>query len=70
MFTPTYIYVKYRVIGLMRRVFASGPGDLGSISGEVIPKTSKMVPDVTLLNIQHYKVRIKDWSSALPNSSV
>ena len=43
----------------MSRVFANGPGDLGSIPGRVIPKTQKMVLDATLLNIQHYKVGIK-----------
>ena len=36
-----------------------GPGDLGSIPGRVIPKTQKMVLDASLLNTQHYKVRIK-----------
>ena len=36
------------------RVFANGPGDLGSI-----PETQKMVLDTTLLNTQHYKVGIK-----------
>ena len=41
------------------RVFANGPEDLGSIPGRVIPKTQKMVLDATLLNTQHYKVRIK-----------
>ena len=41
------------------RVFANGPGDLGSIPGRVIPKTQKMVLDTSLLNTQHYKVRIK-----------
>ena len=41
------------------RVFANGPGDLGSIPGRVIPKTQKMVIDASLLNTQHYKVRIK-----------
>ena len=41
------------------RVFANGPGDLGSIQGRVIPKTQKMVLDAFLLNTQHYKVRIK-----------
>ena len=41
------------------RVFANRPGDLGSIPGRVIPKTQKMVLDAPLLNIQHYKVRIK-----------
>ena len=40
-------------------VFANGPGDLGSIPGRVIPKTQKMVLDASLLNTQHYKVRIK-----------
>ena len=60
-------------IGLMSRVFANGPGDLGSISGRVIPKTQKMVLDATLLNTQNYKVGIKgkveqsrERSSALP----
>ena len=41
---------------MMVRVFANGPGDLGSIPGRVIPKTQK---NDTLLNTQHYKVRIK-----------
>ena len=34
-------------------------GDLGSIPGRVIPKTQRMVLDASLLNTQHYKVRIK-----------
>ena len=38
----------------MVRVFANGPVDLG-----LIPKTQKMELDATLLNTQHYKVRIK-----------
>ena len=46
-------------IGLAVRVFANGPGDLDSIPGRVIPKTQKMVLDASLLNTQHYKVRIK-----------
>ena len=61
----------------MSRVFASGPGDRCSISGRVIPKTQKMVLDVTLLYTQHYNVRIKDeeeqsreWSSALLYTTV
>ena len=45
---------------MMVRVFANGPGDLGSIPDRVIPKTQKMVLDASLLNTQHYKVRIKD----------
>ena len=32
---------------------------MGSIPGRVIPKTQKMVLDASLLNTQHYKVRIK-----------
>ena len=33
------------------------------LSQVVIPKTQKMVLDATLLNTQHYKVRIKvNWS--------
>ena len=57
----------------MSRVCTSGPVDRGSVSGRVIPKTQKMLLDSTLLNTQHYKVRIKSkveqsWkrSSALP----
>ena len=64
-------------IGLAVRVFTNGPWDLGSIPGRVIPKTLKMVLDASLLNTQHYKVRIKgkveqsrEWSSALPYTSV
>ena len=45
--------------GIMLREFANGPGDLRSIPGQVIPKTQKIVLDATLLNTQHYKVRIK-----------
>ena len=52
-----YIYIPD--IGLAVRVFANGPADLGSIPGRVIPKTQKMVLDASLLNTQHYKVRIK-----------
>ena len=61
----------------MVREFANGQGDLGSISGRVISKTQKMVLDATLLNTQHYKVRIKGKveqsrgkSSALPYTLV
>ena len=43
----------------MVRVFANGLWDLGSIPDRAIPKTQKMVLDATLLNTQHYKVRIK-----------
>ena len=62
-----------RAIDLMSRVFANGPGDQGSIPGQVITKTQEMVLDAALLSTQHYKVRIKGkveqsrkWSSTLP----
>ena len=57
-FAPTYLCIVLD-IGLAVRVFANGPGDLGSIPGRVIPKTQKMVLDASLLNTQHYRVRIK-----------
>ena len=47
------------LIGLVGRVFANGPGVMGSILGSIIPKTLKMVLDTFLLNTQQYKVRIK-----------
>ena len=43
----------------MVSVFTNGLGDLGSIPSQVIPKTQKMVLDASLLNTQHYKVRVK-----------
>ena len=60
-FHTLYDEKKYQdwLIGLVGRVFANGPGDLGSIPGCVIPKTLKMVLDISLLNTQQYKVRIK-----------
>ena len=48
-----------RLIALVGRLFANGPGDLGSIPDRVILKTLKMVIDTSLLNTQQYKVRIK-----------
>ena len=47
------------IIGLVGRVFGNGPGDQGSILGQVIPKILKMVRETSLLNSQHYKVSIK-----------
>ena len=56
---------------MMVRVFANGPGDLGSIPSRVKPKTQKMVLDASL--IKYYMLRIKgkveksrESSSALP----
>ena len=53
------INIYYLLIGLVGRVFANGPWDLGSILGHVIPKILKMVLDTSLLNTQQYKVCIK-----------
>ena len=61
----------------MIREFTNGPGDLGSLPGQVIPKTQKMVLEAALLNTQFYKVHIKgkvelsrERSSTLPYNSV
>ena len=69
--------ILVRLIGLVGRVFANGPVDLGSIPGRIIPKTLKMVLDTSLLNTQQYKEQIKgkveqsrEKSSALPYTSV
>ena len=72
-----YRVLKLSDIGMMVRVFANGPENLDSIPGGIIQKTQKMVLDASLLNTQHYKVRIKgkveqsrERSSALPNNLV
>ena len=59
MYFTMIITIINRLNGLVGRVFANGPGDLGSIPGRVIPKTLNMVPDTCLLNTQQYKVRIE-----------
>ena len=71
------IKTKLKIIICIGLMFASGPGDMGSIPGRVIPKIFKMVIDTSLLDIQHYKVRIKgkvaksrERSSTLPYTSV
>ena len=67
----------YWLIGLVGRVFGNGLGDRGSIPSCVIPKTFKMVLDISLPNTQQHKVRIKgkvvqskERSSALPYTMV
>ena len=52
-------FLNMVVLSLVGRVFAYGPGDLGSITGRVIPKTLKMVLDVSFLSTQQYQARIK-----------
>ena len=68
---------NHQLIELVGRVFASGPGDRGSIPAHIIPNTFKMVLHASLLNTQQYKVRIKgkveqsrEKSSALTYTSV
>ena len=66
-------------ISLMSRVFVYSLGDRGSyqrLKKKKKKKKKKKVLDTTLLNTQHYKVRIKgkveqsrEWSSALPYTS-
>ena len=57
-------YLPNRLISLVSGVFANDPRDQGSIQGQVIPKTQKMVFDASLLNTYHYKVWIKGkWSN-------
>ena len=82
--TVTYIHTYinswiYTFIhtGLVGRVFANGPRDLGSVLSRVISKTLKMVLDTSLLNTQQYKVCIegkmeqsRERSSALPYTLV
>ena len=63
-----YIRVYMRIgvspIGLMVRVFATGPADQSSIPGRVIPKLLKILLNASLCNTQHYKARIKGkWSN-------
>ena len=67
----------HRLIGLVGRVFANDPGDLGSIPSHVISKTLKMVLDTSFLHTQQYKVHIegkveqpRERNSALPYTSV
>ena len=72
---PACLVRQRQFIGLVGRVFTNGLENQGSIPGQVIPKTQKMVLDATLLNTQHYKVRIKgkveqfrEKSNSLPNT--
>ena len=58
-FCKNISYIHWGLFGIMVRVFANGLGELRSIPGRVIPKTQKIILDASLLNTQHYKVRIK-----------
>ena len=54
-----------QLIDLVGRVFAYGPGDLGSIPGHVIPKTQKwyLNPPCLTLSTIRYVSRVK-WSNS------
>ena len=72
-----WISIINRLIGLVGRVSANGPGDLSSIPRRVIPNTLKMLLDTSLFKTQQYKVGIeskveqsRERSSALHNTSV
>ena len=65
-----YIYILISIdrlytLGPAVRVFANGPGDLGSIPGRVIPKTLKkwnLIPPCLTFSIIRYGSRVK-WSN-------
>ena len=62
--------LENRIISPVGRVFANDPRDLGSIPGQVLPNTLKMVLDNSLLNTQQYKVRIKGKVEQLTEISI
>ena len=51
--------LTHNIILMIGRVFANGPGKWASVTGQVIPKSQKMVLDTSLFNTQHYKEWIK-----------
>ena len=56
---PHFLKILWQKREGMSRVFTNDLGDRGSIPGQVIPKTQKMVLNAALLNTQHYKVQVK-----------
>ena len=57
-----YIYICiyiYMYIGIMVGVFTNSLGDRGSMPGQILPKTQKMVLNASLHNTQHYEIWIK-----------
>ena len=66
----------WSMLNMGKRVTVDYIYTLGSIPGRVIPKTLKMVLDVSLLNTQQYKVikgkkkQSRESSSTLPYTSV
>ena len=71
-----YIYLNiyiciymYTFIGIMVLMFTNGPGDWGSILGQVIPKNQKMLLDSSLLNTQPYKIWINSGEMVAPSAT-
>ena len=50
---------NFMPIRIKAKVFGTGPGDQCPILGRVIRKTQEIVLVGSLLNTQHYKIRIK-----------
>ena len=72
-----YIYIYIYIYRERESFWRCHPGDLGPTPGRILPKTLKMVLDTSLLNTQHYKVRIegkveqsRERSSALSHTLV
>ena len=68
-----YSFKFNQAIELVSIVLTNGLESRGFIPGRVTPKIQRILPDVALVNTQHYKVRIKskveqsmEWSSTLP----
>ena len=59
------------LIGIMVRVFATCPDDLGSISGRVIQKIQKwfLMPPCETLSIVRYRLRVSGAPSPAPQCS-
>ncbi len=56
------VKLTFRLIGLVGRVFANGPGDQSSIPGCIIPKSLKVIPPCLTLSNVRYISRVK-WSN-------
>ena len=60
-------YCKLYVEEKLTIVLSSGPEDLGSIPGRVLPKTLKIVLDTSFLNTQQYKVGSNPGKGVAPS---
>ena len=67
-----YIYVLVRIyllITLMSRVFATGSRTWGSIPGQIITMTQKMVLVTSLLNTQYSDVKFRNLGKGVATSA-